>query len=187
MLVFRPTKTRHLDAATLPDANATIENPKKNARTTTHHPRHRHTARIPDATTTTPRSPPRIHAQRCTTTRTTGDTAHRHEQPPHARHMHSTTHPRSTSTGHHDTHHDTANNLRDTQADPHPSNMTHSSGSTTKRHERPATRCRRSTNRATGSPHGHNEFLNATRPSIPIATTQSVAERSRPTHSKSFT
>ena len=99
MLVYRPTETRHLHAATLPDANATIENPKKNARTTTHHPRHRHTARIPDATTTTPRSPPRIHAQRCTTTRTTGDTAHRHEHPPHARHMHSTTHPRSTSTG----------------------------------------------------------------------------------------
>ena len=97
MLVFRPTETRHLHTATLPDANATIENPKKNARTTTHHPRHRHTARIPDATTTTPRSPPRIHAQRCTTTRTTGDTAHRREHPPHARHMHSTTHPRSTS------------------------------------------------------------------------------------------
>ena len=84
MLVFRPTETRHLHAATLPDANATIENPKKDARTTTHHPRHRHTARIPDATTTTPRSPPRIYAQRCTTTRTTGDTAHRYEHPRHA-------------------------------------------------------------------------------------------------------
>ena len=115
----------------------------------------------------------------------------RHGTPPrapttrtaHAQHHTSTIHEHR----HHDTHHDTANNLRDTQADPHPSNMTHSSGSTTKRHERPATRCRRSTNRATGSPHGHNEFLNATRPSIPIATTQSVAERSRPTHSKSFT
>ena len=51
MLVFRPTETRHLHAATLPDANATIEHPKKDARTTTHHPRHRHPARIPDATT----------------------------------------------------------------------------------------------------------------------------------------
>ena len=153
----------------------------------------RHTIRDTDTPPGSRTRPPRRHDHRhdsthndaprlapSATRHTAESTHHTHA---HAQHHTSTIHEHR----HHDTHHNTANNLRDTQADPHPSNMTHSSGSTTKRHERPATRCRRSTNRATGSPHGHNEFLNATRPSIPIATTQSVAERSRPTHSKSFT
>ena len=81
MLVFRPTETRHRHAATLSDANATIENPKKNARTTT-------TIRDTDTPPGSRTRPPRRHDHRHASTH--NDAPRR--APPATRHTATSTH-----------------------------------------------------------------------------------------------